>query len=80
MLDPLMVALWQATMAERRGQTKSAPGRGPVGVRSLFSLCPFLYLRMFVARALLKTIHQPSPIKICPSTIANHVLFINDRS
>ena len=34
MLDPLLVALWQATTAERRGLAKSAPGRvgsGPVG-------------------------------------------------
>lgn len=45
MVDPLLVALWQATMAERRGLAKSAPaqvGSGQVGVRSLFSLSTFL--------------------------------------
>ena len=45
MLDPLLVALRQATTAERRGLAKSAPGRvgsGPVGVQSLFSLSTFL--------------------------------------
>ena len=44
MLDPLLVALWQATTAERHGLAKSAPGpvgSGRLGSGSgLFSLCP----------------------------------------
>ena len=50
MLDPLLVALWQATTAERRGLAKSAPGpvrsgpvgSGRVGVKFLLSLSTFL--------------------------------------
>ena len=43
MLDPLMVALWQATMAERRGQTKSAPGLVRSG-SGLSPLCARSYI------------------------------------
>lgn len=71
MLDPLLVALWQATTAERRGLAKNAPGpawssRGPLSLLSV----PVLIF-MIVCRS--------CSFKNDPSTIADQNLSINHR-
>ena len=76
MLDPLLVALWQATTAERRGLAKSAPGpvgsglvgsgRGPV---SLSSPSIFLYPRKKIVLDHLRSDYRLSTVNHRPSFV-----------